>query len=302
MKQDLLSFAMFSTDQLMGYLELAQEVKNQPQRYCQALAGKSVVGLFEKPSLRTRVSFDVGINKLGGHFVYLDSQNDKLGARESLKDMGANLSRWCDAIVARVFSHQTLIELADASSVPVINALCDTYHPCQALADYLTIKETLGDVRNAKIAYIGDGNNVTHSLLLAGALLGADVRVITPKGHDVNQTVFQLAAGLAAQHGGKVSQSHDIALATGCDVIYTDTWISMGAGSRYEDIAPIFMPYQVNETLMQNSGAQFVMHCQPAHREQEITSAVMDGKGSLLLDQAENRMHAQNAILINLLG
>lgn len=302
MKQDLLSFSQYTPAQLQTLLDLALNIKQQPGDYNQALSGKSFVALFEKPSLRTRVSLDIGINKLGGHLLYLDSQKDKLAGREDVKDMAANLSCWADGIIARVFAHDTLVQLSEHASVPVVNALCDLYHPCQALADYLALYETLGDISKVKLAYVGDGNNVCHSLMLVGAILGADVRVITPKGYEPDPAICAHAQSLAEQYGGKLAFSQDLSLANGVDALYTDTWLSMGDNNSLEQILPVFEPYQLNMQLMQKTGAKYVMHCQPAHRDQEISSELMDSEHSLLMLQAENRMYAQGAILINLLS
>lgn len=301
MKQDLLTFKDYSPKALNALLSLALKIKQQPQDYNQVLKGKSIVALFEKPSLRTRVSFDIGIHKLGGHMVYLDSQAGKLAGREDAKDMGANLACWADAIVARVYSHQTLVQLAEASKVPVINALCDLYHPCQALADYLTLAEQFGDLNKVKLAYVGDGNNVTQSLMLAGAILGCEVVVVTPEGYEADPELTKIAQQRAKECGGKITISHDISAAEGAQVIYTDTWISMGDETPLEKIKADFAAYQVNEKMMQATGAQYVMHCQPAHRDLEITGSLIDGPQSLLMQQAENRMHGQNAILVTLL-
>ncbi|WP_018982531.1 ornithine carbamoyltransferase [Salinimonas chungwhensis] len=302
MKQDLLTFADWTPEAMEQLLTLAQTIKQSPARYANVLKGKSVVALFEKPSLRTRVSFDIGINKLGGHMVYLDSQAGKLAGREDAIDVAANLSCWADAIVARVFSHRTLEQFAQAARVPVINALCDVYHPCQALADYLTIYETFGQVKGMTLAYIGDGNNVTHSLLIAGALLGCHQVVITPADHNVDQAVIKKAQSIAQSTGARITQSDNLSAAKGADILYTDTWLSMGDDTPLATIKEKFMPYQVNEALMQQSGARFVMHCQPAHRDLEITGSLIDSDSALLMTQAENRMHGQNAILTQLLG
>lgn len=302
MKQDLLTFADWTPEDMAQLLELAQTIKQSPSRYSNVLAGKSIVALFEKPSLRTRVSFDIGINKLGGHMVYLDSQAGKLAGREDAVDVAANLACWADGIVARVFSHSTLQQFADAAHVPVINALCDTYHPCQALADYLTLYEAYGKVKGLTLAYIGDGNNVTHSLLIVGALLGCHQIVITPPNHEVDPAIFEKAQQIARATGADIKQSHDVSAAEGADVIYADTWLSMGDDTPLTAIKDTFMPYQVNEALMQQTGAKYVMHCQPAHRDLEITGSLIDSDCALLMAQAENRMHGQNAILTHLLG
>jgi ornithine carbamoyltransferase len=302
MKQDLLSFKDWTADQLHSLLALAKTIKNNPVGYRKALDGKSIVALFEKPSLRTRVSFDIGINKLGGHLVYLDSQSNKLAGREDVKDMGANLACWADAIVARVFAHSTLEELAESAKVPVINALCDMYHPCQAVADYLTISENFDDLGKVKLAYIGDGNNVTHSLMLVGVALGCEVVVITPEGYEVDENIIKLTQARAQQFGGKLTVSTDINAANGSEVLYTDTWLSMGDETPLAEIKDTFSGYEINEALMVKTGAKYVLHCQPAHRDLEISGSLIDSEASLLMQQAENRMHAQNAILVQLLA
>ena len=302
MKQDLLSLKDWTADQLHSLLALAKTIKNNPAGYRKALDGLSIVALFEKPSLRTRVSFDIGINKLGGHMVYLDTQSNKLAGREDVKDMGANLACWADAIVARVFAHSTLEELAKSADVPVINALCDMYHPCQAVADYLTISENYDDLSKVKLAYIGDGNNVTHSLMLMGVALGCEVVVITPEGHEVDDNIIKLTQARAQQFGGKLTVSTDINAAIGSQVLYTDTWLSMGDETPLADIKDTFSGYEINEALMAKTGAKYVLHCQPAHRDLEISGSLIDSDASLLMQQAENRMHGQNAILVHLLA
>jgi ornithine carbamoyltransferase len=302
MKQDLLSFKDWTADQLHHLLALAKTIKNNPAGYRTALDGLSIVALFEKPSLRTRVSFDIGINKLGGHLVYLDTQSNKLAGREDVKDMGANIACWADAIVARVFAHSTLEELAESAKVPVINALCDIYHPCQAIADYLTISEYYEDFSKVKLAYIGDGNNVAHSLMLVGVALGCEVVVITPEGYEVDENIIKLTQARAQQFGGKLTVSNDINAANGSQVLYTDTWLSMGDETSLADIKDTFAGYEINESLMEKTGAEYVLHCQPAHRDLEISSSLIDSDASLLMQQAENRMHGQNAILVQLLA
>ena len=302
MKQDLLSLKDWTADQLHSLLALAKTIKNNPAGYRKALDGLSIVALFEKPSLRTRVSFDIGINKLGGHMVYLDTQSNKLAGREDVKDMGANLACWADAIVARVFAHSTLEELAESANVPVINALCDMYHPCQAVADYLTISENYDDLSKVKLAYIGDGNNVTHSLMLMGVALGCEVVIITPEGHEVDDNIIKLTQARAQQFGGKLTVSTDINAANGSQVLYTDTWLSMGDETPLADIKDTFSGYEINEALMAKTGAKYVLHCQPAHRDLEISGSLIDSDASLLMQQAENRMHGQNAILVQLLA
>ncbi|WP_116474984.1 ornithine carbamoyltransferase [Zobellella maritima] len=300
--QHLLSVKDYSKAELEQILALAKQVKANPAKFADALKGKSVVTLFEKPSLRTRVTFDVGVNKLGGHAVYLDSQNGAMGSRESVQDFAANLSRWCDAIVARVYDHQTLVEMTKYATVPVINSLCNLYHPCQALADFLTISEHYDDLSKVHLAYLGDGNNVTHSLMLTGAILGTSVTAVCPRGHSIDAQVLKEAEALAAVSGARIRVTDSLDDIEGVDVVYTDTWVSMGDNTPLEQVRETFMPYQVNQALLDKTGAKQVLHCQPAHREWEITSEVMDGPASLILDQAENRMHAQNAVLLTLIN
>jgi len=300
--QHLLSLKDLTQEQLLGLLALAKKVKASPQDYNTALAGKSVVTLYEKQSLRTRVTFDIGIAKLGGHSVYLDQNNGALGKRESVADFAKNISCWADGIVARTFSHKTCEDLAEFGSVPVINSLSDMYHPCQGLADFLSLSEQFDDLSNIKFAYIGDGNNVTHSLMFAAAICGSDMVVICPEGCFPDGKVVLEAQALAVKHGGTLTLSSDPEAAKGADAIYTDTWISMGDDIDYNDIKDKFAPYQVNQTMMDNLDINYFMHCQPAHIDQEVTQEVFDGKQSLVLQQSENRMHAQNAVLITLLG
>lgn len=299
--EHLLSVKDLSKEQLLELLGLAKDVKANPAKYSQALAGKSIVTIYEKESLRTRVTFDIGINKLGGHAVYLDSQNGVIGERETVKDYAKNISRWADGIVARVMSHKTLVELAEHGSVPVINSLCDLYHPCQALADFLTISEYYDDISKVKLAYVGEGNNVTHSLLLAGAILGAEITAVCPKGCSPDAQIVKEAMALAAINGGKIDVTDDLNDIVGYDIVYGDTWVSMGDNTPLEEVKAKYMPYQINKAMLEKTGIKHVLHCLPAHREYEITSEVMDSEQSLVFDQAENRMHAQNAVLLTLL-
>lgn len=300
--QHLLSLKDYSKPQIEQILALAKDLKANPEKYSDALKGKSVITLFEKPSLRTRVTLDIGINRLGGHAVYLDSQNGAMGSRESVQDFAANLSRWAHAIVARVYDHQTLVEMSEYAKVPVINSLCNLYHPCQALADFMTIAEHHDDLSKIHLAYVGDGNNVTNSLLLLGAILGATVTSVCPRGRNVDAQVLKEAEALAALSGGKVQVADSLEGLTDIDVLYTDTWVSMGDDTPLEQVIEVFMPYQINQAMLDSTGATQVLHCQPAHREMEITSEVMDGPASIILDQAENRMHVQNAVLLTLIN
>ncbi len=288
--------------QFLALIDLAKQVKTNPAQFSQALAGKSLVTLYEKPSLRTRVSFDIGIAKLGGHSVYLDQNNGALGKRESVADFAKNISCWADGIVARTFSHKTVEQLAEFGTVPVINSLSDMYHPCQALADFLALAEQFDDLSKIKLVYIGDGNNVTHSLMIAAALAGSEMVVICPEGHFPDGKVVQDTQEIAKQHGGSLVLSTELTAAQGADAVYTDTWISMGDNVSLQDIEAKFSPYQVNQQLMDSLQLNFFMHCQPAHIGEEVTQQVFDGEKSLVLVQAENRMHAQNAVMITLLG
>lgn len=297
---DFLLMGDLTPSQTAELLQLAHTIKQRPAAWSQALAGKSVALLFEKPSLRTRASFAAGINRLGGHSIYLDAAN-LMGVREPAKDVGANLALWHDAIVARVFSQATLVELAAASPKPVINALSDIDHPCQAMADLLTLQEQLGDLSQAHLTYVGDGNNVCHSLMLGAAQMGMAMQVVTPDGYSPDATVLAQAQQIAQQTGSTITVTHDLTALQSTDAIYTDTWVSMGQQRDSNQIMRDFAPYQVNCQLMKRLGAKFFMHCLPAYRGREVTTEVLDGPQSLILQQAENRMHAQNAILVQLL-
>jgi len=300
--KNLLTGLEMTQQQALDLIALGKDLKANPAKYSQALAGKSVVTLFEKQSLRTRVTFDIGVNKLGGHVVYLDQANGEMGNREDVKDFAANISRWADCIVARVFDHNTLVEMQAHSSVPVINSLCDLYHPCQAMADFLTIAQQYDDISKVKLAYIGDGNNVTHSLFIAGAILGATVTAVCPIGHSPDAQILKMAEEIAAKNGGSIQVTNNIEDIKGYDVVYGDTWLSMGDETPLEEIKAKFMPYQINQALLDSTGIKHVLHCQPAHRGLDITSEVMDGPASLIFDQAENRMHIQNAIMLTLIN
>lgn len=267
------------------------------------LAGRQVALLFEKPSLRTRVSFDVGIDLLGGHAIYLGPEEVGLGRRETPADVGRNLSRWVDAIVVRTFGHGSLVELAEASSVPVVNALTDREHPCQALADILTLRQHLGALRGRVLAFVGDGNNVCQSLMLAGAAAGVEVRVATPLGFEPDVAIVAEAARLARLAGGQVSVCHDPRDAVvGADAVYTDAWTSMGDEDHAEARRRRFAGFRVDARLLASAPDALVMHCQPAHRGQEISAEALDGPRSVALDQAENRLYVQQALLVELLG
>jgi ornithine carbamoyltransferase len=284
--------------------QLTADVKAHPDRYKGALAGRYLAMIFEKPSLRTRVTFEVGIASLGGSAIFLDHADAHLGERESVPDVARSLSRWVHGIVARVFSQQALEILAAHSSVPVINALSDLYHPCQTLCDFFTLEEKLGSARGVKLAYIGDGNNVCHSLMIAGARVGAHLRIATPAGYEPNATILDAARRDAAATQGTIElfRAPEDAV-RGAQAVYTDVWASMGQESETRARATIFAPYQVNAALMSHAlpDAMF-LHCLPAHRGSEVTGEVMESPRSVVFDQAENRMHVQKAILLMLLN
>ncbi len=305
MKRDFVDLGDFDAAQILELLCLAQELKAQEKagQRQPLLAGRSLAMVFQKPSLRTRVSFDVGMHQLGGHALYLSPDEIRLGERESIADVARVLSRYVDAIMARVFAHEDILELARWATVPVINGLSDYSHPCQAMADLLTIQEKLGRLQGARLAYLGDGNNVLHSLLIGGALLGMHVIAATPVDYQPLPEVVARAEALAERSGGSVRLTDDpIAAVREADVLYTDTWTSMGQEQEAAQRRQVFPPFQINaELLSQGSSIAGVMHCLPAHRGQEITDAVADGPLSWLFDQAENRLHAQKAILLYVL-
>ncbi len=297
-----LSGTELSAAETEAILDLAILLKQSPERFSQSLKGVSVVGLFEKPSLRTRVSFEVGLNRLGAQAIYLDHQQERIGQREAIKDYAQNLSVWTHGIFARVFDHQTLIDMSRFAKVPVVNALCQQYHPCQALADAQTIKEIFGQVKDVRVAYVGDGNNVCHSLMLIVAALGGHVTVATPTLHSPQGAMVEQAKTLAAISGGSVTMLSDIQKISSQDVLYTDTWISMGSTANKNDVYQRLAPFQINTALVEKTQATAVLHCQPAHRDVEISSDVIDAPYSYVLQQAENRLHAQNALWLKLLN
>ena len=302
--QHFLADDQLTKSQILALITLALDIKQQPKKYNQALAGKSVAMIFEKPSLRTHVSFDVGINKLGGHALYLGQQNGKLGERERVSDYAKNLSCYADAIVARVFENSSIAGLAQHASVPVLNALCDLYHPCQALADFVTLTENFPDLSQVKLAYVGDANNVSNSLMLMAATLGVDFTLVCPLEHGPSDSMLTKTQVLAKNTGSVFTFTTDINAIGQQDAIYTDTWVSMGDEdpSKKATILAKFAPYQVNHQLMVKAGASIVMHCQPAHLEEEITTQLFDSEMSVVFQSAENRMWAQNAVLVTLLG
>ncbi|MEN9937064.1 MAG: hypothetical protein RLZZ387_3643 [Chloroflexota bacterium] len=268
------------------------------------LAGKTLALVFEKPSLRTRVAFEAGMSQLGGHGSYLSANDIDMGGRESVPDVARNLSRWVQAIAARVFKHSTVETLARYASIPVINALSDREHPCQALADMLTLHEHFGRVRGLRLAYLGDGNNVCNSLLLMGATLGVSVSVGCPQDYRPDPEILRLAEERAAESDATITVTASPAEAVaGADAVYTDVWASMGQEHEAARRRPVFQPYQLNAELMgQAAHGALAMHCLPAHRGEEVTAEVIDGPQSVVFDQAENRLHVQKALILTLLG
>ena len=298
---DLLRDLDLTNDELVALLDLAVDVKRSPTEYAQVLAGKSIALLFEKPSLRTRLTFELAIKQLGGDSVFCEGP---VGGREPLKDVARNLDRWVNGIVARVFTQETVEELAEWASVPVINALSDLYHPCQALADVQTIRERFGNLQGLKLAFLGDGNNVAQSLMITAIRLGMDFALGCPQGYSPNPETVAQAEGLAAISGAALAITHDTAEALrGAHAVYTDVWTSMGQEREAAKRKKAFRPYQVDDSLLglARSDAIF-MHCLPARRGEEVTDAVMEHGRSAVFDQAENRLHAQKALLLMMLG
>jgi ornithine carbamoyltransferase len=301
--RDLISVQDFSSDELSCALELASAMKARPADFRGILAGKQIVLFFEKPSLRTRLTFEAGIDSLGGTSFFVDQTQSRLGEREPLGDVARNLERWIDGIVLRTFSHDTVTTMAMYASIPVINALSDLEHPCQALADMLTLREHFGEVRGLHFAYLGDGNNMAHSLMLAASALGASVSIGTPVGYEPNKEITEAARALAAASGARVQVVNDpVEAVAGADAVYTDVWASMGQEHEAADRSKIFAPFQVNQRLFSCAAKHAVfMHCLPAHRGGEVTAAVIDSPRSVVFDQAENRLHVQKSILVLLL-
>jgi ornithine carbamoyltransferase len=302
--EDMCSIADLSSAEVRAILKLGHDVKRNPRTYRHALDAKQMVLMFEKASLRTRLSFETGINTMGGNAIFVDHTSSPLGERESVADVARNVERWVDIIVLRTYAHDTITEMAANSRVPVVNALSDFEHPCQALADYMTLQEHFGTVKGMNFTYVGDGNNVCHSLMLTGAQLGCNVTVATPRGYSPDIEIVTLAREKAQANGSEVRLVQDPQMAAeGADAIYTDVCVSMGFEHESAKRAPIFRPFQVNEVLMQKANAHAVfMHCLPARRNAEVSDAVLDGPQSIVFDQAENRMHAQKALLLLLLG
>jgi ornithine carbamoyltransferase len=302
--RDLVSIHDLTPAELLSLFNLTSMLKQRPASFRGILAGKQMVMFFEKPSLRTRLTFEAGMDSLGGSTFFIDQTASRLNARESLYDIAHNVERWIDLIVLRTFSHAVVEEMATYAGVPVINALSELEHPCQALADFFTLQEHFGDLKKLHFAYVGDGNNMAHSLLLAGASVGAKVSIATPEAYTLNPVIVTMAKAIAEETKATLRILTDPKKAVaGADAVYTDAWASMGHEDETEQRAPIFAPYQVNAALMQLAKpTALFMHCLPAHRGCEVTDQVIDSVNSVVFDQAENRLHIQKAILVWLLG
>ncbi|HEV8132352.1 MAG TPA: ornithine carbamoyltransferase [Acidobacteriota bacterium] len=298
----LLAISDLSPARVREVLALAQQLKNTPEVYQNTLAGCHAVLLFEKPSLRTRLTFEIGMHSMGGSVTFLDCQRQKIGERESTKDMARNLERWCSIIIARTFAQSTLEELARYSSIPVINALSDFEHPCQALADVLTLLQRWSDMKHRKIVYVGDPNNVSNSLMQICAMLGVHFTLISPPGYAADPGCCRRAAQFAEQNGSTLELTQDLGHLFGADAVYTDSWISMGQEEHAEQKLRDFAQYKVTPQLMGRAGKKaFFMHCLPAHRGEEVSDSVIDGPRSLIYDQAENRLYIHKAVLLKAL-
>ncbi|MBI4863249.1 MAG: ornithine carbamoyltransferase [Candidatus Riflebacteria bacterium] len=305
-RKDLLTLADTTQDEIHGWFDLARKLKKRQRagKSHQLLAGKTLGMIFQKSSTRTRISFEVGMVQLGGHALFLSANDLQLGRGETVADTARVLSRYVDGIMARVYKHSDVETLARCATVPVINGLSDYSHPCQGLADYLTVLEHKGELEGLKLTYVGDGNNVAHSLLFGGAILGVSVTCVSPSGYQPLPAVVETASKAAKRTGAKIHITADINEGVaGADVIYTDVWASMGQEAEHAKRVEVFKTFQINAQMLSATGKKdtVVMHCLPAHRGEEISDEVMDGPRSIVLDQAENRMHIQKALLASLM-
>ncbi|MFV8827354.1 ornithine carbamoyltransferase [Alkalihalobacterium sp. APHAB7] len=303
--KDFLTLLDFSSDEIFYLLELAGQMKREQKegKVSNLLQGKSLGMIFENASTRTRVSFEVGMTQLGGHALFLSPRDLQIGRGEPISDTAQVLSRYVDAIMVRTNSHEKVEELAKYSTVPVINALTDYYHPCQALADLLTIYEQKGTFKGNKLVYVGDGNNVAHSLVIAAAKVGMDVAVASPAGYEMNEDIVEKAYEVAKSTGSTiVITNNPVEAVTNADIIYTDVWASMGYESELKDRELAFGPFQVNSELVSHAKNDYIfLHCLPAHRGEEVTAEIIDGQHSVIFDEAENRLHVQKAVLAALI-
>lgn len=304
MKKDLISIKDLTSKEIEELFNLTVKLKKDKFKFSKILTGKTLVLIFQKPSNRTRVSFEVGMYQLGGNSLYLSPNEINIGVRESIKDVAKTISRYVDGIVLRTFEHKNCLEMAQAATVPVINGLSDFSHPCQGLADLFTIKEKFKNLKNITLAYVGDGNNVCNSLLFAAAKTGMNITVATPNGYSPDEQVVKYAQEITKKTGSQIKITQDaVSAVKGAQVVYTDVWASMGQEEEISKRKIIFKDFQINAKLLANAAPNvLVMHCLPAHRGEEITDEVMDSKNSIVFDQAENRMHVQKAILIKLLN
>jgi ornithine carbamoyltransferase len=301
--KDLVSIADYSGDQILEILDLSSEMKANPAKFLRAMENRTLAMIFMKPSTRTRVSFETGMTQMSGHAIYLSSNDIQIGRGESIADTARVLSRYADCIMARVFSHSDVENLAKYASVPVINGLSDFSHPCQALADFLTIREKKRGFKGLKLAFLGDGNNVAHSLIFISAKLGVDFSIACPEGYEPSKIVIEKASSDAKQTGSRITITHDpYEAARNSDIIYADVWVSMGQEKEKEEKARIFKPYQVNMDIFSIADPEAIfMHCLPAHRGEEVTDEVCDHPRSVIFDEAENRLHAQKALMVLLI-
>ena len=297
--KDLLTGAEWSPADTRELLQRTADIKARPSRFASVLRGKHIALIFEKPSLRTRVTFEVGIQSMGGDIVFLDHTQARLGERESIPDVARNLECWVQGIVARVYEQRVLEEMAASINIPVVNALSDKFHPCQALADYFTLEEKFGALKGFKLAYVGDGNNVCHSLLILAARLGVNLRIATPANYAPALDVLSDAKRIAKETRARIELfTNPTEAVAGAQAVYTDSWTSMGFEAEEKVRRNVFKAYQVNRKLMEQAApGAFFMHCLPAHRGAEVTDAVLDGPTSIVLKQSENRMYVQKAIL-----
>jgi ornithine carbamoyltransferase len=301
--RSFVSMLDYGPEDLRRMLEVAAEVKANPDRFATALSGKTLFMYFEKPSLRTRVTFEAGMTQLGGHAIYYTAADGRIGVRESVEDVARNLERWVDGAMCRTFSHELVSDLARLARIPVINGLTDRLHPCQALADYLTLQEVKGDLPGRHLAYVGDGNNVAHSLMEGGARLGVHVTVITPPGFEPDRGLVEACRVAGGETGARITVTTDLAAIRGADAVYTDVWASMGQEAEAAERKRVFASYQVNAELMAQAGSDAIfMHCLPAHRGDEVTDEVADSPQSVIFQEAENRLHAQKAVMLLLMG
>jgi len=299
MKRDLMSLQDFTRNEILDILNLTEKLKKNKDSSSNLLKDKTIALLFQKPSNRTRVSFEVGVSQLGGNCIYLGPHEINLGVRESTKDVSKTLSRYLDGIVARTNFHEDIVEMAKNSDIPIINGLSDLYHPCQALTDLYSIQEKFDKTEGLTLAYVGDGNNVCNSLLLGCSKIGINIRIATPRGYEPNSDVIEIASFSAEKSGSRISIFNSpIDAVKDADVIYADVWVSMGQEEESKKRLKDFKGFQINAELVKEAKDNYIfMHCLPAHRDQEVTADIIDGDHSIVFDQAENRLHTQKAIL-----